>query len=254
MKTSESFEYTAKYYDLIYGDKDYRNEVAFLESIFKITQKPRRLLELGCGTGNYTQILSERGYEITGVDISEKMLKIAKEKCAAKFLMGDIRDISINERFDACVAMFAVMGYITENSDIIKALNNIRRHLKPNGLFVFDIWNGLAVLRVLPQLRIKAVENDEFKVIRIADPNLRSFDHICEVNYRLLVLNKMNNTFNEIFEKHIVRFYFPQEIKHFLETAGFEVLKICPFLDLNGKVDETIWNIAVIAKAVEGKI
>lgn len=139
MKASESFEYTSKYYDLIYGDKDYRKEVDFLESIFNITQKPRRLLELGCGTGNYTQILSERGYEISGVDISEKMLQIAKEKCAAKFLMGDIRDISINERFDACVAMFAVMGYITENSDIIKALNNIRRHLKPNGMFVFDV-------------------------------------------------------------------------------------------------------------------
>ena len=103
-------------------------------------------------------------------------------------------------------------------------------------------------------MRIKTVENDELKVIRIADPNLRSFDHICEVNYRLLIINKMNDTFHEIFEKHSVRFYFPQEIKYFLETAGFEVLKTCPFLDLNGKVDETIWNMAVIAKAVEGKI
>jgi hypothetical protein len=64
----------------------------------------------------------------------------------------------------------------------------------------------------------------------------------------LLVLNKENCTFNEINEKHVVRFYFPQEIKHFLEATGFEVLKICPFLDLKGKVDENIWNIAVIAK------
>ncbi|MFX1534863.1 MAG: class I SAM-dependent DNA methyltransferase [Promethearchaeota archaeon] len=254
MKTNESFEYLAKYYDLIYNDKDYKNEVTFIEDIFKNTHKPKKILELGCGTGNYTQILLERGYEITGVDISENMLEIAKEKCTCNFIRGSIRDISINDRFDACIAMFAVMGYITENSDIVKVLNNIRRHLKPNGLFVFDVWNGLAVLRILPELRIKVIENDEVKILRIADPKLRSFDHICEVNYKLLILNKVDKTFHEVFEKHIVRFYFPQEIKYFLETAGFEVLKICPFLNLNGKVDETIWNIAVVARVIDGKI
>ena len=254
MKTNESFEYLAKYYDLIYNDKDYKNEVTFIEDIFENTHKPKKILELGCGTGNYTQILLERGYEITGVDISENMLKIAKEKCTCNFIRGSIRDISINDRFDACIAMFAVMGYITENSDIVKVLNNVRRHLKPDGLFVFDVWNGLAVLRILPELRIKVVENDEVKILRIADPILRSFDHICEVNYKLLILNKENNAFNEIYEKHIVRFYFPQEIKHFLEATGFEVLKICPFLDLNGKVNETVWNIAVVAKAVDEKV
>jgi ubiquinone/menaquinone biosynthesis C-methylase UbiE len=255
MKKTESFEYLAKYYDLIYNDKDYEKEVTFIEDIFKNTRKPKKILEIGCGTGNYTKILLERGYEITGVDISENMLKTAKEKCNSKFIKGDIRDTSINDRFDACIAMFAVMGYITENSDIVKALNNIRKHLKKNGIFIFDVWNGLAVLRLLPELRIKVVENEKVKLLRIANPNLKSFNHLCEVNYKLLILNKENSTFNEINEKHVVRFYFPQEIKQFLESTGFEVLKICPFLDLEGKVDENIWNIAIIAKkAVDEKI
>jgi len=109
----------------------------------KINQK--KILEVGCGTGNYTKILLKRGYEVTALDISEDMLKIAEEKCACKFVKGDIR------------------------------------------------------------------------------------------------------------EKHVVRFYFPQEIRYYLENAGFKVLKICPFLDLNGKVDETVWNVTVIAKAVGGK-
>jgi ubiquinone/menaquinone biosynthesis C-methylase UbiE len=248
MKTNESFKDLAKYYDLIYKDKDYEKEVTFLEDIFEHAHKPKKILEIGCGTGNYTKILLERGYDMTAIDISENMLETAKEKCNCKFIKGNIRDISINDKFDACIAMFAVMSYITENSDIVKALNNIHSHLKKNGLFIFDVWNGLAVLRLLPELRIKFAENDKVKLLRIADPNLKSFDHICEVNYKLLVLNKENCTFNEINEKHVVRFYFPQEIKHFLEATGFEVLKICPFLDLKGKVDENIWNIAVIAK------
>jgi SAM-dependent methyltransferase len=255
MKADTSFKDYAEYYDLIYKDKDYEKEVDFIEEIFEFedTHKPKKILEVGCETGSYTKILLERGYEVTAVDISEDMLKIAREKCACKFINGDIRDITINEKFDACIAMFAVMGYITENSDLVKALNNIRRHLKPKGIFVFDVWNGLAVMKLLPEQRMKEMENDEIKIVRVAIPNLRAFEHICEVNYKLLILNKVDNAFNEINEKHVVRFYFPQEIKYYLKDAGFEVLKICPFLDLNGKVDENVWNITVIARAVGGK-
>ena len=250
MKGDTSFEDYAEYYDLIYKDKDYEKEVDFIEEIFENTHKPKKILEVGCGTGNYTKILLERGHGVTAVDISGDMLKIAREKCTCKFIEGDIRNITINEKFDACIAMFAVMGYVTENSDIIKALNNIRKHLRPNGIFIFDVWNGLAVMRFLPEQRIKEMENDEIKIIRVAIPNLMAFEHICEVTYKLLILNKKDNTSAEINEKHVVRFYFPQEMTHYLEGAGFEVLKICPFLDLNDEVDEDVWNITVIARAV----
>jgi len=252
MKSDMSFRDYASYYDLIYKDKDYKKEVDFIEEIFG-ESKPKKILEVGCGTGSYTRILLDSGYEVTAVDISEDMLKIAREKCACKFIKGDVRDITINERFDTCIAMFAVMGYMTENSGITKALNNIRRHLKPNGIFIFDVWNGLAVMRLLPEQRMKEVENGKIKIVRVAIPNLRAFDHICEVNYKLLILNKENTTCNEINEKHVVRFYFPQEIKYYLEDAGFEVLKICPFMDFDGGVNENVWNMCVIARAVGGE-
>ena len=253
MKVDMSFKDYAEYYDLIYKDKDYEKEVDFIENVFG-ENKPEKILEVGCGTGNYTKILLERGYEVTAVDISEDMLEIARRKCNCKIIKGDIRSVSINDKFDACIAMFAVMGYLTKNSDVIKALNNIHRHLKPNGVFVFDVWNGLAVMKLLPEQRMKEMENDKIKIVRVAIPNLRAFDHICEVNYKLLIRNKENNTCNEINEKHVVRFYFPQEIKYYLEAAGFEVLTICPFMDFDGgRVDENVWNMCVIARAVEGE-
>ena len=250
MKNNKNFDELAKYYDMLYEDKNYMAEVDFLETIFRTEQQPKTILELGCGTGNYTQILAKRGYKVTGIDLSESMLKVAKQKCSGNFIKGNICDISVNEKFDVCIAMFAVMGYITENSNIVKVLKNIHNHLKPNGLFIFDVWNGLAVLRILPESRIKNVENEDFKVIRFAEPKLKSYEHICEVNYKLLILNKKNNTFKDIDEKHSVRFYFPQELMLYLENAGFKVLKVCPFLDLNGRVDEGVWNMAIVAKAV----
>jgi SAM-dependent methyltransferase len=187
---------------------------------------------------------------MTGLDISECMIEAARKKCLCNFLVGDMRNTSLNDRFDACIALFAVIGYVTENSDVIKALANIHRHLKPNGLFVFDVWNGLAVLRNLPELRVKEFEDEETKILRIAYPDLNAFNHICRVKYKLIVTDKATRSCGEFEEDHTVRFYFPQELKLLLEITGFEVLKICPFLDLHGTVDQTVWNITVIARAV----
>jgi len=251
MTRNASFKEIAEYYDLIYKNKDYEKEVNFIENIFENIYRPRKILEIGCGTGSHTKILLERGYNVTGMDFSEDMLKIARKKCSCRFIKGDIRHTLINEKFDACVAMFNVIGYITRNSEIMGSLSNIYSHLKSSGIFIFDVWNGLAVLRILPERRVNEIENDKIKIIRYAIPNLRSFENICEINYKLVILNKENKTFNEINEKHVVRFYFPQEIKHYLEDARFEVLKICPFLDLSGNVDERCWNMTIIAKTVE---
>ncbi|MCK4347317.1 MAG: class I SAM-dependent methyltransferase [Thermoplasmatales archaeon] len=251
-------EELAEVYDLIYRDKNYEVECDFIEEIFQKHSKMhiKSILDAGCGSGGHAIPLTKRGYDVVGFDLSDVMIESAKKKAEKEKITNldlhvmDLRDFQIDDKFDACIAMFAVIGYMTKNSDIIKALNNIRKHLKPDGIFVFDIWNGLTVMRILPEERVKEVENEKVKVIRFAVPALRSFDHICEVNYKVLILNKEKNSFNEINEKHVVRFHFPQEIRYYLENAGFEVLNICPFLGLNGKVDENVWNIAVVAKAI----
>jgi SAM-dependent methyltransferase len=249
MKTSRSFDSSAELYDLLYKDKDYEQEVTFIEQIFSAFGKPSIILEVGCGTGNYTRLLHQKGYEITGLDASEKMINLAKQKCDCTFHFGDIRSFSLGERFDACIALFAVMSYVVENSDVVRALSNVRAHLKPGGLFVFDVWNGLAVMRTLPEVRVKEVEDNVRKILRTAYPKLEAYNHVCVVDFRFSVLNKVDRTSEEFSESHRVRFYFPQEIKFFLESSGFEVLKICPFLDFSGVVDESVWNMTVVARA-----
>jgi SAM-dependent methyltransferase len=178
------------------------------------------------------------------------MLEVARGKCDCSFLKMDIRSISLSSKFDCCMALFAVMGYVTNDSDIRKSLAKVREHLEHDGIFIFDVWNGLAVLKHLPEDRIKEVENDALRIRRFAHPTLRAPDNICDVDYKLVVFRKESKEISEINEKHVVRFYFPREIDRYLECAGFEVLKICPFMDLNGEVTEDVWNMTVVAKAV----
>jgi SAM-dependent methyltransferase len=248
-----SFEKYAEYYDLLYSDKDYEGECDYLESIFKkYSKKPvKTLCDAGCGSGRYAIPLAKRGYQVTGVDLSADMIKSANKTRKGnnpEYLVSDIRKLKLNKKFDAVISMFAVIGYITDNKDLKKTLQNIGEHLETGGLFVFDVWNGLAVIRHLPEQRIKEAENDKLKNIRFASPQLRASDHGCEVNYKVLITDKKSKTLDEINEKHIMRFYFPQELRYYLEEAGFDVLKVCPFKDLNGEINENTWNMSIIAQ------
>jgi len=251
-----SFERYAEYYDLIYRDKDYEGECDFIEEVWRrFSAHPvKTVLDGGCGTGGYAIPLAKRGYQITGIDSSEIMLKRGKTKAIEGKLklelrIGDIRQFNLGKKFDSCICMFAVMNYITETEDVLNTLQSIRKHLRSGSLFIFDSWNGLAVLRILPSVREQVFEDGNLKVTRVAQPELDALNHLCLVHYHLLV-NRGNSLVDEIKETHIIRYFFPQEITHYLKDTGFEVLKFCPFPDIDGKVDENVWNIAAIAKAV----
>jgi len=246
----ERFNGMAMYYDAIYADKDYGSEVSFIEDAFRQHgSNPRHILELGCGTGNYTRALLKRGYDVTAVDVSIHMLDVARSKCNCRLIREDITKISLGDRFDGCIAMFAVMGYLTEDEDVVRALRKVREHLNPGGLFIFDVWNGLAVVHHLPEVRVKEVNGELVRLTRIAVPALNAAAHTCEVNYTLFVEDMVSSKILKFTERHIMRFFFPREIALLLKNAGFEILRICPFMELEGKVDENDWNMFVVARS-----
>ena len=241
-------------YDHLYQNKDYTKECDFIEAVFQeYSVKVKTILDLGCGTGGHALILARRGYQVVGVDRSKDMLEIAKMKAeearlSTEFTSGDVTNIELQSSFDAVIGMFAVMSYQTSNLAFARACRTANKHLRQGGIFIFDCWYGPAVLAERPTVRIKEVKlNDSERIIRLTEPILNTLTHTVETHFTLLRI-KDGHFINETRESHLMRFLFPQEVKYFLEVAGFDEVKCCPFLRLEESLSEHDWNMAVIAK------
>jgi predicted TPR repeat methyltransferase len=252
------FNKYAEYYDALYAEKDYVAECNFLEAIFTTyaNQPVQSILDLGCGTGGHVLQLAGRGYTVCGVDRSANMLAIAREKKlkmadGEKIILqqGDIRSVELNEQFDVVVSMFAVMSYMVSNDDVQMALKTARRHLLTGGLFIFDAWHGPGVMTDPPADRYKFAQKENMRLIRFAHPVVDIVRQAVDVNYKLLNLEG-KKLVSEVDETHSMRFFFPQEIIFHLQTAGFEVLRLSPFMELERDLNQRDWNFSVVAKAV----
>ena len=120
----DQFKDYAHSYDAIYEDKNYEAECDFIENIFSKygDSNIKNVLDLGCGTGGHILPLIRRGYKVTGVDQSEKMLSYARDKSAKaglniSLVKTDIRTLELNQKFDTVLSMFAVMSYQKTNAD-----------------------------------------------------------------------------------------------------------------------------------------
>lgn len=245
----------ADQYDLLYTDKDYEAECDLIEDVFRKygNGEIKTILDLGCGTGNHAIPMARRGYQVTGVDISEEMLACARAKSQSagsegqNFLHGDVRSIDLHKQFDAVLMMFAVLGYQTTNDDVLAALNTASHHLKPGGLFICDVWYGPAVLMQRPTERVKIIPTPKGKIIRTASGHLDTFRHLCEVRYHILRIEDQW-VVSENEEKHTMRYFFPQEIAILMHHADLKMADICAFGTLEHQPSEATWNVLVIAK------
>ena len=177
----------SRYYDLLYRDKDYAGEAAYVHGLIE-RHRPGSvsILDLGCGTGRHDFCLTQLGHELTGVDLSHEMLAVAEREKAAfqgpraapTFVQGDVRSVRLGKSFGVVVSLFHVMSYQTQNQDLLQALVTIREHLKPGGLFIFDCWYGPAVLSDPPVVRVKRLEDANIQVTRLAEPVMHANDNL----------------------------------------------------------------------------
>lgn len=247
-------EYYSQYYDLLYSDKDYQTEVAYVDKLIKQSNpKAKTILELGCGTGNHAELLFKKGYTIHGIDLSKEMLNIAEKKRKGKenkleFTHSNIQTLNLNNQFDIVISLFHVMSYQSTNKELMKVFEVVKKHLKKDGIFIFDFWYGPAVLTDLPTTRIKRLENKDIKVTRIAEPILNAQKNIVDVNYDIFIKEKKSSKILEEKELHKMRYFFDTELELICAQNGFSILEKFGWLS-NKTPDFNSWNVVWILKA-----
>lgn len=100
------------------------------------------VLDLGCGTGNITQRLSNAGYDMIGVDSSPEMLQLAQEKNedgSILYLLQEMQAFELYGTVRAVVSLCDSMNYLTESCELENVLSLVNNYLDPGGIFVFDM-------------------------------------------------------------------------------------------------------------------
>ncbi len=231
---SQAFGAYARYYDLLYRDKDYGAEARYVHQIIRRhSAQPSRMLELGCGTGGHAVHFAQLGYDLHGVDLSPGMLDAARERCRRldivqasrlSFELGDARSYRAGKAFDVVVSLFHVMSYQQTNADLAAAFATAAAHLESGGLFVFDFWYGPAVLNDPPAVRVRRLDDDRTRVRRVAEPVLRPNDNVVEVHYEIDVEDVPSGVTERLRELHPMRYLFLSELLMLADAAGFELV------------------------------
>ena len=231
---SPVFDTYARYYDLLYQEKDYAAEAGYIDGhIKKQEQNTKSILELGCGTGAHAEHLARMGYVVHGVDMSETMLACAEARKATlssevasrlTFSLGDVRTVRVGKTYDAVISLFHVMSYQTTTADLENAFETAFVHLQPGGLFLFDFWYGPSVLTQKAEVRVKRLEDNDIKVIRIAEPVMHANENVVDVNYTVFIEVKETGIVEQVYETHRMRYLFLPELEVFLSGSGLQLL------------------------------
>ena len=242
------FNNYSNYYDFFYQDKEYQKETDFIVNLLKKNEILKgNILEFGSGTGRHGCLLGERGYNVHGIELSSDM--VAKSKTNSKFTcqQGDIAKVKLDKSFDAVISLFHVISYQTSNAQIKSVFENAANHLSTGGLFIFDIWYSPAVHYQRSSVRVKRFKNNEFSIVRVAEPDNYPNENLINVNYNFFVKNLYDNSTTQFKETHSMRHFSIPEIDFLAEISGFQRLDAQEFLTKKTPSENT-WGVCVTLK------
>jgi SAM-dependent methyltransferase len=216
------------YYAIEDKHRDIADDILLIRNLLKGKQNPT-LLDLGCGTGEHMEQLQQLGFNCTGIDKSRDMLRIAQMRFphSGNYLEGDIASFDFFEDFDIIISLFGTFNYIIEDEDIVRALWNTWKAMKPGGIGLFEVWNAIPIRKIqektlghISTTKFEGVIIDRERGFSLIDGNKT----IVKVNYRYTV---SSDGFEEtVLDKHVMRAFEREEIEGFIRESGFSIKNV----------------------------
>ena len=217
------YEALAGVYDELTGDVAYERRADYLERLFQKSRIPvRTVLDLACGTGSMSAVLTERGYELIGVDESPDMLAVAREKAAGLkgeppvFLNQSMPKLDLYGTVEAAVCCLDSLNYLTSPRDVQKTFERLALFIAPGGILVFDI-NSASYLRNLDG-QVFLDETEDVYCVWRAEFEKRS--RVCTY-WMDIFTRRSDGTWTRSVEEHRQRAYEVDELRTWLLDAGF---------------------------------
>ncbi len=160
--------FDSPYYHTLYKNRDENEARRVLDNFLRALDLPQgaRVLDLACGKGRHSRYLAEKGFDVTGLDISAASILFARqfEHERLAFYQHDMRQPFRVNYFDAVVNFFTSFGYFHHDRDHILTLKNVWKNLRPGGLFLLDYFNSEWVRRQLVHHEHKIVDGIPFDI------------------------------------------------------------------------------------------
>jgi SAM-dependent methyltransferase len=221
-----AFMRSARVYDALCAQKDYRRATRVLEKVVRrVAPDARSLLDVGCGTGRHLEHLRDR-FEVEGLDMSRNMLAIARERCpGVRFHQNTLLDFDLDRRFDVVTCLFGSIGYAKTLPGLRKAVRCMADHLRPGGVLVVEPWVTPGRF-VTGRLVFDRVDDRELKVARMYITKRRGTLSVFDSRYIVAT----NAGIVHFTERQELGLFTDEQCRKAFQDAGLEVVATGPDL------------------------
>lgn len=223
----EAYTSFAAVYDTFMDNIPYEEWEKYLKSLlYEYGVREGLVLELGCGTGNMTEILAQSGYDMIGVDNAEEMLEIAIEKRMKSgldilYLQQDMREFELYGTVKAIVSVCDSVNYILEEEELEEVFRLVNNYLDPGGVFIFDFNTVYKYREILGDQTI--AENRE-ECSFIWNNYYYEEERINEYELSLFIREGDSELYRKYQETHFQKAYDLETMKRLITQSGLEYI------------------------------
>ncbi|WP_316802806.1 class I SAM-dependent methyltransferase [Pedobacter nototheniae] len=160
--------FNSPYYHILYQQRNDAEAEFFIDNLtdFLNPVADSKMLDIACGKGRHSIYLNKKGFNVTGIDLSEQSIKYAKqfENEKLHFLVHDMRRLFYINYFDVALNLFTSFGYFDTEKDHVNALKTFRKSLNANGILVIDYFNTEKIIRNLNSTETKVLDQISFNI------------------------------------------------------------------------------------------